>query len=201
LRDPGPAAIEVRLREAYDQLAPLPERAGHLGIAVPRLAAIANRGFARTRHPFDEVGARRTKDELEAVAEAVEAHDADGLQAALATLHAPAIAALARVGVVRHLAPHLHDLAGRARTACKAVEKAPPLPSPPGGRPRDNLAYVVASCVIDDYQKLTGEVLRSAGIERHDGLGKLMADVFKLLGLSANPRAVIARALSENRKL
>ena len=79
------------------------------------------------------MGARRTRDELEAVAEGAEAHDADGLQAALAALHAPAISALALVGVVRHLAPKLQDLAARAR---KAVTSVPPLPVPPvDGRP------------------------------------------------------------------
>ena len=141
LCDPAPAAIEVRLRDAYvRRLAPLPERAWHLAIAVPRLAAIANRGISGARRPFDEMGARRTRDELEAVAEAAEAHDADGLQAALAALHAPAISALALVGVVRHLAPQLQDLAARAR---KAVTSVPPLPVPPGGRPPDNLAHVV----------------------------------------------------------
>lgn len=193
LCDPAPAAIEVRLRDAYvRRLAPLPERAWHLAIAVPRLAAIANRGISGARRPFDEMGARRTRNELEAVAEAAEAHDADGLQAALAALHAPAISALALVGVVRHLAPKLQDLAARAR---KAVTSVPPLPVPPGGRPPDNLAHVVASCVLEDYEKLTGEVLRSTGIERRGGLGMLMADVFKLLGLSANPRAAAANAI------
>jgi hypothetical protein len=189
-----PALIEARLRDAYVSRLCLSECDPYLGIAIPRLAAIAHRGPAGPSDPFGTVGARRTKAELEAVAKAAEANDVDDLHGALTALHAPAIAALARLGVVRHLAPHLEDLTARAR---EAAENLPPLPAPPGGRPRYNLANVVATCVIEDFERLTGEVLRHAGIDRREGVALVAADVFGLMAISANPRAAVARALTD----
>jgi hypothetical protein len=191
-----PNTIEACLRDVYRRVAVSNEFEAEIDTAVSRLTAIARRGPAGATHPFNQVGARRTRAEIEAVAAAADAKDASQLNEALGALHSPAINALAAVGILRHGIRESPTLSARAHEAAAKLERA----DPEGGRPRRNLVHAVSAMIIKDYERLTSELLQSSGIEQCEGLATAARDIFRILDISADPRTALRGALADRNR-
>ena len=163
--------------------------------AITRLATLAGNRQPGPREPFERVGLGRTRRELEVLAAAAEQADPTAFMDAISTLHEAAIVSLANAGILRPIDPCRPNLSADIRTAASRV---PAYPDPPGGRPRENRACLVAQLVMHDYHELTGENPEVAG--ERDRLARLVGGVFNALGITANPRAMIDAAIKAGKE-
>lgn len=170
-----------RVREELESVAiadldALPDILRHLH--APTIAKLADAGFTRGQD------VRRAGD---AARRAINAPD---------PVQDPVLAAIAR-RVQEMLASGMMERETERQLGLPPNSLPPPPPpsqwEPPfEGRPRDNFARGVAAIVVGDYEGITGV---SPRIPDPPGLVALVAAVFAILGISANPRASVAAAL------
>jgi hypothetical protein len=169
---------------------------------LAKQAAIAPPGNAR---PFQRVGARRTRQELEGLARAVAARDQPGIVEACAALHAPAIDALAdagmmRAGIVQSDSAVRPALAERINGIAATVAAD----DPPGGRPKQERAHLVARVVLFHFVRLTtleADEQRMAKLTRAMDAARAASrdEAYRALDMQLRPlqRAQLYRALAE----
>jgi hypothetical protein len=173
---------------------------------LAKQAAIAPPGNAR---PFQRVGARRTRQELEGLARAVAASDQPGIVEACAAPHAPAIDALADAGIMRAGIVQ-SDSAVRPALAerINGIAATVAADDPPGGRPRQQRARLVARLVVFHFARLTmleDDALRMAQVTRQMDAARTASldEAYQALDaqLCQLQRAQIDRALTEREQV
>jgi hypothetical protein len=170
------------------------------------VSALENLPSSVKRNPsFEDIGHKTTKKELKDLAK-----KAQELAKCLASLHKPAIVALANVPKpllyrreLKELATHISEAASEAASGLASDtashDDSSKMSKKKGrGRTPNRLAIGIARILAFDYEELTGKppTIRTLNGKAYGPFLNLVTDVFNALGLEARPEAMAKKAIT-----
>jgi len=190
------AGVEVAFRHL-----PLLEGTDHLlQAAVNTLCGVDNNGTGAVPPKFSDISRRRTKKELQRLAD-----PENDPFTWLDSLHQPAILALAKFGFCRGEEISSEKLRAIAKKAAESDLSWVP-EKVPGGRPQNRRAHAVATLLAYYYEMLTGKKpTRTVDPYKvHDAAGgqffEFVREIFAILNLKVNIEDVVRAAIKQRKE-
>ena len=188
-----PASVRDRIALAWEKRLHLRQIPPLLSPSIDQLCMLRRPTVTPSARAFEVVGTRRTQNELLHLASALAVNDPVRITDAITSLHAPAIMALAKIGLMRH---DLQSDARPAYAARRVVDLAAKikLERPKGGRPKQNHAQIISRIVVLAYDR----VWKGCDMlpDPEYTLPRLVGDIFRILGVTADARGAARAALA-----